>query len=194
MSVYITTFVCLIKVNSFWYEHESIPLVSVFVHLSGAVCIPIFLPLTVLFLICVSQSPEASVLQWPPQLPSINQLWDPLASVVLLTWIGLHALLYLMPFGKVQKAWSNFISCIRNNYSAFRVNNKRSIDFGVLEDCVRNFSNTVSGYCVSSFNKCDRMKQKTSTSVHKLHLKGIYWTFWRGVLWKGYDQSISYLL
>ncbi|KAM4726171.1 delta(14)-sterol reductase TM7SF2 isoform 2-T2 [Anableps anableps] len=69
----------------------------------GAVCIPIFLPLTVLFLICVSQSPEASVVQWPPQLPSTDQLWDPLAPMLLLGWIGLHALLYLMPLGKVSE-------------------------------------------------------------------------------------------
>ncbi|KAK5614555.1 Delta(14)-sterol reductase [Crenichthys baileyi] len=66
----------------------------------GAVCIPIFLPLTVLFLTCVSQSPKASVFQWPPRLPSTDQLWDPLAPMVLLGWIGLHALLYLMPLGK----------------------------------------------------------------------------------------------
>uniref|UniRef100_A0A8C6LN75 Delta(14)-sterol reductase TM7SF2 n=1 Tax=Nothobranchius furzeri TaxID=105023 RepID=A0A8C6LN75_NOTFU len=69
----------------------------------GAVCIPFFLPLTVLFLICVSRSPEASVLQWPPQLPSTDQLWDPLAPVILLGWIGLHTLLYFMPFGKVSE-------------------------------------------------------------------------------------------
>uniref|UniRef100_A0A3B4UUZ9 Delta(14)-sterol reductase TM7SF2 n=1 Tax=Seriola dumerili TaxID=41447 RepID=A0A3B4UUZ9_SERDU len=68
----------------------------------GAVCIPIFLPLTVLFLICVSRSPEASVLQWPPPLPSADQLWEPLAPVLLLGWIGLHALLYLTPVGKVR--------------------------------------------------------------------------------------------
>ena len=72
-------------------------------HLSGAICIPIFLPLTVLFLICVSRSPEASVLQWPPPLPSTDQLWDRLAPVVLLSWIALHALLYLMPLGKVRR-------------------------------------------------------------------------------------------
>uniref|UniRef100_A0A3Q2ECN1 Delta(14)-sterol reductase TM7SF2 n=1 Tax=Cyprinodon variegatus TaxID=28743 RepID=A0A3Q2ECN1_CYPVA len=66
----------------------------------GAVCIPVFLPLTVLFLIGVSQSPEASVFQWPPKLPSTDQLWDPLAPMLLLGWIGLHALLYFMPFGK----------------------------------------------------------------------------------------------
>lgn len=69
--------------------------------LSGAICIPIFLPLTVLFLICVSRSPEASVLQWPPPLPSTDLLWDPLAVVVLIGWVSLHALLYMMPVGKV---------------------------------------------------------------------------------------------
>uniref|UniRef100_A0A3Q1GN07 Uncharacterized protein n=1 Tax=Acanthochromis polyacanthus TaxID=80966 RepID=A0A3Q1GN07_9TELE len=67
----------------------------------GAICIPIFLPLTVLFLICVSRSPEASVLQWPPPLPSKDQLWDPVAPMLLLGWITLHALLYFMPLGKV---------------------------------------------------------------------------------------------
>ncbi|KAE8287943.1 Delta(14)-sterol reductase [Larimichthys crocea] len=69
----------------------------------GAIGIPIFLPLTVLFLISTSRSPEASVLQWPPSLPSTDQLWDPLALVVLLCWIALHALLYLTPLGKVSE-------------------------------------------------------------------------------------------
>lgn len=72
------------------------------IHLSGAVCIPIFLPLTVLFLICLSRSPEASLFQWPPPLPSADQLWDPLAPVLLLGWFALHAVIYLMPLGKVR--------------------------------------------------------------------------------------------
>lgn len=69
----------------------------------GAVCIPIFLPLTVLFLISLSRSPDASVLQWPPSLPSYNQLLDPLAPVLLLGWIALHVLLYHLPCGKVRR-------------------------------------------------------------------------------------------
>ncbi|XP_010779836.1 delta(14)-sterol reductase-like [Notothenia coriiceps] len=69
----------------------------------GALCIPILLPLTVMFLICVSRSPEASLLQWPPALPSTDQLWDPLAPVLLLGWISLHALLYVLPLGKVSE-------------------------------------------------------------------------------------------
>ncbi|XP_077403124.1 delta(14)-sterol reductase TM7SF2 [Vanacampus margaritifer] len=69
----------------------------------GAVCIPVFLPLTVLFLICVSRSPDAALLQWPPPLPSLDQLWDPLAPLLLLGWIALHAFLYLLPVGKVSE-------------------------------------------------------------------------------------------
>uniref|UniRef100_A0A8C5E4T9 Delta(14)-sterol reductase TM7SF2 n=1 Tax=Gouania willdenowi TaxID=441366 RepID=A0A8C5E4T9_GOUWI len=68
-----------------------------------AVCIPVFLPLTVLFLVCVSRSPDASVCQWPPPLPFMEELWDPLAPVLLLGWMALHALLYLMPVGKVTE-------------------------------------------------------------------------------------------
>lgn len=70
-------------------------------HLPGALFIPTLLPLTVLFLIAVSRSPEASVLCWPPPLPSAEQLWDPLAPGLLLGWITLHAVLYFMPLGKV---------------------------------------------------------------------------------------------
>ncbi|XP_057677937.1 delta(14)-sterol reductase TM7SF2 isoform X2 [Corythoichthys intestinalis] len=69
----------------------------------GAVCIPIFLPLTVLFLICVSRSSDAALLQWPLPLPSLDHLWDPLAPVLLLGWIALHAFLYMLPFGKVSE-------------------------------------------------------------------------------------------
>lgn len=69
---------------------------------SGAICIPTLLPLTVLFLISMSRSPEASVFQWPPSLPSTDQLWAPQAPLVLLGWVALHALLYLMPIGKVN--------------------------------------------------------------------------------------------
>ncbi|XP_061608697.1 delta(14)-sterol reductase TM7SF2 isoform X3 [Phyllopteryx taeniolatus] len=69
----------------------------------GAVCIAVFLPSTVLFLICVSRSPDAALLRWPPPWPSLDQLWDPLAPLLLLSWIALHAFLYLLPFGKVSE-------------------------------------------------------------------------------------------
>lgn len=69
----------------------------------GATCIPIFLPLLVLFLLSISRSPGASVLQWPPQLPPTSALWDPLAPTMLLGWFSLHIFLYLLPLGKVSE-------------------------------------------------------------------------------------------
>lgn len=91
---------------------------------SGAICIPTLLPLTVLFLISMSRSPEASVFQWPPSLPSADQLWAAQAPVVLLVWIALHALIYLMPIGKVngtqsevfQSSWMRFYDWRRAIY------------------------------------------------------------------------------
>uniref|UniRef100_A0AAY5KRZ4 Delta(14)-sterol reductase TM7SF2 n=1 Tax=Esox lucius TaxID=8010 RepID=A0AAY5KRZ4_ESOLU len=68
----------------------------------GATCIPVFLPLTVLYLLCVCRSPAASVLQWPPVLPPTAQLWDPLAPILLLAWIAFQSFLYLLPLGKVS--------------------------------------------------------------------------------------------
>uniref|UniRef100_A0A4W5MVH7 Delta(14)-sterol reductase TM7SF2 n=1 Tax=Hucho hucho TaxID=62062 RepID=A0A4W5MVH7_9TELE len=64
---------------------------------NSATCIPVFLPLTVLYLLCVCLSPAASVLQWPPVLPTTAQLWDPLAPVLILALFlssstGFHAL------------------------------------------------------------------------------------------------------
>ncbi|KAG7282717.1 hypothetical protein CRUP_017643 [Coryphaenoides rupestris] len=56
----------------------------------GATCIPIFLPLLVLYLLSISRSPGASVLQWPPRLPPTSALWDPLAPALLLGWFSLH--------------------------------------------------------------------------------------------------------
>uniref|UniRef100_A0A673I5I1 Delta(14)-sterol reductase TM7SF2 n=1 Tax=Sinocyclocheilus rhinocerous TaxID=307959 RepID=A0A673I5I1_9TELE len=62
----------------------------------GATCIPVFLPLTVLYLLSVCRSPAASVLQWPPHLPPAAQLWDPLAAVLVVGWITLQSFLYLL--------------------------------------------------------------------------------------------------
>uniref|UniRef100_A0A8C7JHD4 Delta(14)-sterol reductase TM7SF2 n=1 Tax=Oncorhynchus kisutch TaxID=8019 RepID=A0A8C7JHD4_ONCKI len=70
----------------------------------GATCIPVFLPLTVLYLLCVCRSPVASVIQWPPVLPPTAQLWDPLAPVLILGWMALQSFFYLLPMGKVRRA------------------------------------------------------------------------------------------
>ncbi|KAI2659789.1 hypothetical protein H4Q32_022318 [Labeo rohita] len=67
----------------------------------GATCIPVFLPLTVLYLLSVCRSPAASVLQWPPPLTPAAHLWDPLAAVLIVGWITLQSFLYLLPIGKL---------------------------------------------------------------------------------------------
>lgn len=69
----------------------------------GATCIPVFLPLIVLYLLSVCRSPAANVLQWPPVLPHTAQLWDPLSPFILLGWMALQTFLYLLPLGKVSE-------------------------------------------------------------------------------------------
>ncbi|XP_061105061.1 delta(14)-sterol reductase TM7SF2 [Conger conger] len=69
----------------------------------GATCIPVFLPLTVLYLLSVCRSPEASVLQWPPPLPHTSQLWHPSAPMLLLGWLALQSFLYMLPVGKLAE-------------------------------------------------------------------------------------------
>ncbi|XP_062393209.1 delta(14)-sterol reductase TM7SF2 [Sardina pilchardus] len=69
----------------------------------GATCIPVFLPLTVLYLLSVCRSPAASVLQWPPPLPHATFLWDPVALAIVVGWMLLQSFLYLLPIGKLSE-------------------------------------------------------------------------------------------
>lgn len=118
--VYQLRFCCVGIVLHVWFLLSSCVLLAALtpycLH-SGAICIPTFLPLTVLFLIAVSRSPEASVFHWPPPLPSADQLWAPLAPVVLMGWVALHALIYLMPIGKVDGTLNELLkSSLMNCY------------------------------------------------------------------------------
>uniref|UniRef100_A0AAY4CL65 Delta(14)-sterol reductase TM7SF2 n=1 Tax=Denticeps clupeoides TaxID=299321 RepID=A0AAY4CL65_9TELE len=70
---------------------------------AGATLIPVFLPLTVLYLLSVCRSPGASVLQWPPPLPPTAHLLDPVAPVIIAVWVALQGFLYLLPVGKVSE-------------------------------------------------------------------------------------------
>ncbi|XP_049324506.1 delta(14)-sterol reductase TM7SF2 isoform X2 [Astyanax mexicanus] len=69
----------------------------------GATCIPVFLPLTVLYLLSVCRTPSGALLQWPPPLPHPAFLWDPLAAVIITGWIGLQSALYQFPVGRVSE-------------------------------------------------------------------------------------------
>ncbi|XP_026863809.1 delta(14)-sterol reductase TM7SF2 [Electrophorus electricus] len=69
----------------------------------GATCIPVFLPLTVLYLLSVCQSPGAIVVQWPPPLPPSTHLWHPWVPAIIGGWIALQVFLYLLPVGKISQ-------------------------------------------------------------------------------------------
>ncbi|KAM9456080.1 delta(14)-sterol reductase TM7SF2 isoform 2-T2 [Clarias gariepinus] len=70
---------------------------------TGAACIIVLLPLTVLFLLSVCVSEEGAVLRWPPPLPPHSDLFDPRAVFIITVWISTHTLLYLLPVGKVSE-------------------------------------------------------------------------------------------
>lgn len=108
--VYIYICLCMYNGSTVWLHMASVQYLRSFVLLTrpGATCIPVFLPLTVLYLLSVCRSPEASVLQWPPPLTPAAHLWDPLAAVLVVGWITLQSFLYLLPIGKVRYCIINF--------------------------------------------------------------------------------------
>lgn len=69
---------------------------------AGAACLPVFLPLTVLYLLSVCRTPDGALLRWPPSLPNPASLWDPHTAAILTGWLGLQSALYLLPVGKVS--------------------------------------------------------------------------------------------
>ncbi|XP_060765195.1 delta(14)-sterol reductase TM7SF2 isoform X2 [Neoarius graeffei] len=70
---------------------------------TGAACLIVLLPFTVLFLLSVCVSEEGAVLRWPLPLPPHSNLYDPRAMIIVTVWISTHVLLYLLPVGKVSK-------------------------------------------------------------------------------------------
>lgn len=68
----------------------------------GALCLPVLLPLTVLYLLLSCRTPDASLLP-PPPLPPPAQLWLPETLLLLLGWGALQGGLYLLPIGKVAE-------------------------------------------------------------------------------------------
>ncbi|KPP64918.1 delta(14)-sterol reductase-like [Scleropages formosus] len=84
-------------------KRRSAPVQREFGGTLGATCIPIFLPLIVLYLLCVSHTPGGALLQWPPPLPPAALLRDPAAIAMVLGWMALQIFLYLLPVGKVTE-------------------------------------------------------------------------------------------
>lgn len=67
----------------------------------GALLLPLLLPCTVLYLLHSCRSDAASLLSLPLPLPTLGELWDPLALALVLGWCGFQALIYIMPIGSV---------------------------------------------------------------------------------------------
>ncbi|XP_058382442.1 delta(14)-sterol reductase TM7SF2 isoform X2 [Diceros bicornis minor] len=67
----------------------------------GAAALILLLPATMFHLLLVARSGPARLLGPPPYLPGPEALWSPRALLLLLTWLGLQAALYLLPARKV---------------------------------------------------------------------------------------------
>ncbi|KAM5184950.1 delta(14)-sterol reductase TM7SF2 isoform 1-T1 [Callospermophilus lateralis] len=69
----------------------------------GAAALLLLLPATMFHLLLVARSGPARLLGPPPYLPGLEVLWSPRALLLLLTWLGLQAALYLLPARKVAE-------------------------------------------------------------------------------------------
>uniref|UniRef100_A0A8D2JGK8 Delta(14)-sterol reductase TM7SF2 n=1 Tax=Sciurus vulgaris TaxID=55149 RepID=A0A8D2JGK8_SCIVU len=69
----------------------------------GAAALMLLLPATMFHLLLVVRSGPARLLGPPPYLPGLEVLWSPQALLLLLTWLGLQAALYLLPARKVAE-------------------------------------------------------------------------------------------
>uniref|UniRef100_UPI00398EDC5E delta(14)-sterol reductase TM7SF2 isoform X2 n=1 Tax=Pristiophorus japonicus TaxID=55135 RepID=UPI00398EDC5E len=69
----------------------------------GALFLPALLPCTVLYLLLTCRAKDASVLSFPPPLPSPSELWDLDAFLIVLGWFSLQAALHMLPLGKVTQ-------------------------------------------------------------------------------------------
>ncbi|XP_077183371.1 delta(14)-sterol reductase TM7SF2 isoform X2 [Paroedura picta] len=69
----------------------------------GAFCLLFLLPATVFVLLLTCRTEQASLLNFPLPLPTLRSLWNPQDFALVLAWVGLQALLYMLPLGKVTE-------------------------------------------------------------------------------------------
>ncbi|KAJ7307499.1 hypothetical protein JRQ81_009522 [Phrynocephalus forsythii] len=69
----------------------------------GTAVLILFLPATVVYLLLVCQTEQASLLSLPQTWPTLRSLWSPTDLALVLSWIGLQAGLYMLPMGKVTE-------------------------------------------------------------------------------------------
>ncbi|XP_066466330.1 delta(14)-sterol reductase TM7SF2 [Tiliqua scincoides] len=69
----------------------------------GALLLLILLPTTVFYLLLVCRTEQASLLSLPLPLPTLHSLWNPQDLALVLGWMGLQAVLYMLPTGKLME-------------------------------------------------------------------------------------------
>nr|XP_055180063.1 delta(14)-sterol reductase LBR isoform X2 [Nyctereutes procyonoides] len=67
----------------------------------GVFLIMLGLPTFLFLLLLLCKDKEASLLNFPPPMPALSELWDTRAFAVYLFWFSLQALFYILPIGKV---------------------------------------------------------------------------------------------
>lgn len=63
------------------------------------------LPAFLFLLLLMCKQKEPRLLNFPPPLPALSDLWETRVFGVYLLWFFLQALFYLLPIGKVSSRW-----------------------------------------------------------------------------------------
>lgn len=71
----------------------------------GVLTIMLGLPAFLFLLLLMCKQKEPSLLNFPPPLPALSDLWDARVFGLYLVWFFLQALFYLLPIGKVRFCW-----------------------------------------------------------------------------------------
>ncbi|KAJ6654185.1 hypothetical protein lerEdw1_007282 [Lerista edwardsae] len=81
------------------------------------------LPATVIYLLLVCRTEQARLFSLPFPLPTLQSLWSPQDLALVLGWIGLQAVLYMLPTGKVVEG----IPLRDKSRLQYRINGSRSM-------------------------------------------------------------------
>lgn len=73
--------------------------------LAGVLTIMLGLPAFLFLLLLMCKQKEPSLLNFPPPLPALGDLWETRVFGAYLLWFLLQALFHLLPIGKVRLCW-----------------------------------------------------------------------------------------
>lgn len=72
---------------------------------AGVFLIMLGLPTFLFLLLLLCKEKEPSLLNFPPPMPALSELWDTRAFAIYFFWFSLQALFYILPIGKVSVCW-----------------------------------------------------------------------------------------